>query len=666
MRQHLGLWLGLLTCAASAGAASLPIERVLTGHTGWTTGAALSPDGGQLALVSRSALFLTDRKTGRRVSLAGHTGPITAVTYTPDGRTLFSGGNDGTVRRWDSSTGKRLSTLQACGFVKDAPRYREQVTTLAVRSASDFVVGCAGQLQVWRGGRLVRTLPGTLATYSPDGQRLAVADSERPLKMYDAQTFKVRATLALPLLPRPIDVFTTPGSPSALAFSPDGSRLAVAFRDSMPKVENFMASVYDTGTGERLFDLGGQPDFVDGLAYSPDGQTLAATGRSSTKLYDARTGKQLRLLQPPNTRIGVLAVAWTPDGRNVIATSVKKGAEVLDLTGKVRQTYTVPDDSVMALTWNPAGTLLATGARDGRILLWKGTAVAASWAAHPEGVNDMSFSPDGTRLASGGQDAFLRLWDTRGQPVTALGLKSNGVGWTQFSRDGGTLLFGDWVGLFAVRTTELTRKPNWSIQPVEVALYKQGGQAAYNDPQRWAALTGGAYWQFKSSGGSTFALRLLPDGRTVRELSAASGGAALSQFDSVTGRLTKTILTAPKFGDLYAASFSPDGRRFASGRADGSTEVWSVDQRLGLQRLMSFPGEGAVYQTVFSPDGRLLAALHGDSVNVFDLEKGVEVGSYRGLSASTRAVAFNPAGTLLAVGSGTTERGGTVTVLRVR
>lgn len=666
MRQRVGLWLSLLAWTPGAGATSLPIERVLTGHTGWTTGAALSPDGGQLALVSRSALFLTDRASGRRVSLAGHTGPITAVTYTPNGQTLFSGGNDGTVRRWDPATGRRLATLQACGFVKDAPQYREQVTTMAVRSASDFVVGCAGRLRVWREGQLVRTLPGTLAAYSPDGRTLAIADSEKPLKVYDAATFKVRATLALPLLPQPIDVFTTPGPPSALAFSPDGARLAVAFIDSMPKVENFMASVYDTGTGERLFNLSGYPDFVDGLAYSPDGKTLAATGRSSTKLYDAGTGKQLRLLQAQNTRIGVVAVTWTPDGRNVIATSVKKGAEVLDLTGKVGQTYTVPDDSAMALAWNPAGTLLATGARDGRIQLWKGTSPAGGWAAHSEGVNDLTFSPDGTRLASGGQDAFLRLWDTRGEQVTALGLKSNGVGWPQFSRNGETLIASDGLGLFAARSAKLTRKLNWSLQPVEVALEKQGGQTAYSDPQRWAALTGGAYWQFKSSGGSTFALRLLLDGRTVRELSAASGGAALSQFDSVTGKLTKKILPTSKFGDLYAASFNPDGSRFASGRADGSTEVWSVDQRLGLQRLMSFPGEGTVYRTVFSPDGRLLAALHEDRVNVFDLNRGVEVGSYRGLGASTRAVAFNPTGTLLAVGSGTTERGGTITVLRVR
>lgn len=666
MRQRVDLWLSLLAWTTGAGATSLPIERVLIGHTGWTTGAALSPDGGQLALVSRSALFLTDRKTGQRLSLAGHTGPITAVTYTPDGQTLFSGGNDGTVRRWDPITGKRLSTLQACGFVKDAPQYREWVTTLAVRSASDFVVGCAGQLQVWREGRLVRTLPGTLAAYSPDGRKLAVAEGEKPLKMYDAGTFEVQATLPLPLLPRPIDVFTTPGSPSALAFSPDGVQLAVAFRDSMPKVENFMASVYDTSTGERLFNLGGRPDVVDDLAYSPDGKTLAATGRSSTKLYDAGTGKQLRLLQPPNTRIGVLAVVWTPDGRNVIATSVKKGAEVLDLTGKVGQTFTSPDDSVMALAWNPAGTLLATGARDGRIGLWKGAAVAWGWAAHPEGVNGLTFSPDGTRLASGGQDAFLKLWDTRGRPVTALGLKSNIVGWPQFSRDGEALIVGDGVGLFAARPSKLTQRPNWSIHPVEVALEKRGGQTAYTDPRQWAGLSGGVYWQFKSSGGSTFALRLLPDGRTVRELSAASGGTALSQFDSVSGKLEKRLLTASKFGDLHNAGFSPDGSRFAYGRADGSTEVWGVDQRLHLQRQMAFPGEGTVYRTVFSPDGRLIVVLRRDSVSVFDLEKKVEVGSYRGLGTSTMAAAFNPAGTLLAVGSGTTERGGTVTVLRVK
>lgn len=60
------LWFPLTLLALAGGVqavATLPIERVVLGHTGWVTGAALSPGGQQVAVVSRSTVYLTDLKT---------------------------------------------------------------------------------------------------------------------------------------------------------------------------------------------------------------------------------------------------------------------------------------------------------------------------------------------------------------------------------------------------------------------------------------------------------------------------------------------------------------------------------------------------------------------------------------------------------------------------
>lgn len=145
----LGLVLGALS---SAGAASLPVDTVITGHQGWTTGAALSPDGRQLALVSRSTVYLTDLNTGRQTPLPGHLGPVTRVAYSPDGQVLFTGGNDGTLKRWAAPTGRLLSSVQACGALKGARAGLKQgcsrLDALLRRAASGGTERQPGPIQV--------------------------------------------------------------------------------------------------------------------------------------------------------------------------------------------------------------------------------------------------------------------------------------------------------------------------------------------------------------------------------------------------------------------------------------------------------------------------------------------------------------------------------------
>src|SRR4051812_7068676 len=46
-------------------------------------------------------------------TLKGHTKDVRAIAFNADGTLLATGGNDQTVRIWDTATGKELHTLKA-------------------------------------------------------------------------------------------------------------------------------------------------------------------------------------------------------------------------------------------------------------------------------------------------------------------------------------------------------------------------------------------------------------------------------------------------------------------------------------------------------------------------------------------------------------------------
>jgi WD40 repeat protein len=114
-------------------------------------------------------------------------------------------------------------------------------------------------------------------------------------------------------------------------------------------------------------------------------------------------------------------------------------------TGSLAFTYNGHACTVVSLSFNPTGALLASaGQTDGLIKIWtNGSATPLlSLSSMPAGARAVAFSPDGTLLVAGGSDT-IQMWRTSDwAPVWSCATEMAGINSLSFSPNGTFLNFG--------------------------------------------------------------------------------------------------------------------------------------------------------------------------------------------------------------------------------
>jgi WD40 repeat protein len=286
------------------------------GHTSTVTALHFGPQGKTIASVGRdNARFLWDLATQRgERAPAGPPGKWVPQTLSPDGKTLATAeGAEGLVRLWDFASGKELATLCRLGCAINGLAYSPDGRTLAL-AAQDATI------RLWEvvGGRELRRMKGDESVgnlaFSPDGKVLASAvegvSRVPPIRLWDVAGGE---------LIRRLD---GPRWNCTLAFSPDGKYLAAGGMDDsegkflVRAAYGKSAWVWETATWQRRWMLDGHEKGIYALAFSPDGKRLATgacEGDDKVRLFDLETGKERACFSGHHG--AVLSLAFSPDGR---------------------------------------------------------------------------------------------------------------------------------------------------------------------------------------------------------------------------------------------------------------------------------------------------------------------------------------------------------------
>ncbi|HYX70703.1 MAG TPA: WD40 repeat domain-containing protein, partial [Terriglobales bacterium] len=269
----------------------------------WDKSVAFSADGRWMSTGSpEQSVGLWESATGRLVgSIASQDRDIFLTALSADGRRLASGSLSGEVRLWDAATGKMLSALNPPD--KEAVGGDSAKIGLALSPDGHWLAAQDGYMvvQVWdtASGRLAFTLEGgtpesnnrtgvSSLAFSPDSRWLAQASGGKAtVKLWDLSTGRKRALPATAIW--------------AVAFSPDGRRVATGGYDHQVKIWN-------AATGTLLHVMAGHSEPVQAVAFSADGSVLASSGDDMTvRLWDASSGKLLHLLRGHTAEVRKLA-----------------------------------------------------------------------------------------------------------------------------------------------------------------------------------------------------------------------------------------------------------------------------------------------------------------------------------------------------------------------
>jgi WD40 repeat protein len=374
------------------------------------------------------------------------------------------------------------------------------------------------------------------------------------------------------------------GSPTRMAFSPDGKTLGFAtYSDAL---------LIDPRTGKEMRRFKGGTWGCLGFAFLPDGKHVLAAAEShprpynresySVGLWEIATGKLVRRF-PEKGGVGVWDLSLSADGKVFAMRSRDEEGTVTVWevgSGKLLRTLPGSKHSRYAVALSPDGKRVAVPRYQSISLHEVATGkVVVQLADVPGGMWSLVFSPDGTRITGGNtHNSFVYLWDAASGRLLHV-LKGHKMGPSFYSTRG--------VAFSADGKLLYTGGDDRTIRVWDVASGKQ-----------LRCLEGGG-----------FPVAISPDGKTL-----ASGSSqrdwCLRLWDAETGK-PRCVYDGHR-RDMTTLAYAPDSKVVATGGGTGRVHLWDVATGKYLHGWKAH--RHGVTHLLWSPDGKTLFSVNNDKI----------------------------------------------------
>jgi len=445
---------------------------------------------------------------------------------------------------------------------------------------------------------------------------------------------------ALQLLPRQVLQLAHDSAVNDARFSPDGSVIVTATEGQVV--------LWEAASGRQLKVLaGGGP--VGEIEMSADGRYVATSvGGSEAVVWELPSGAEVARV----THIGEKAPPLQP-------------SEIYDIWGASGFGISLSSGTRMLVRLSCDGSMLATGHREmTTVILWaiSGGRVIGNFS-HPAGVKDLAFDPSGHHLAAVWRDGEGHRLDTgdmlaRGDLADVTGVTSvvfspGGQGYATADGDNNAAVLHAPGGepLLRLPHEDKVRALQFSANAKYLATLSHSGLA-----RAWDAASGREVITVEQVSPGRHSVTISGDGQRL----AVAGWRGLARVFDLESRREVARMIHPR--DINSVGFGPNGQTLITASDDTTARVWLTEHGREVCRVKheATSSMGAGLGMAFNPDGTLLAtsaltARTWDPANGSEMarvsadENEEAVADFDPSSARLyRRVAFSPDGRLLA------------------
>ena len=482
-------------------------------------------------------------------AFTGHTGPVTGLAFSPDGSTLFSGGDDKTVRRWTTADGKQVGSYTGPSAA---------VTSLSL---------------------------------SGDGKSLVAGSVDK-----NVYTWPVAAATATPV--PAASTFVHPGPVRSVSAGPDGTRIASGGDDHA-------ITVWSTADGNVLERLLHHTLPVLDVALAADNQTLLSGSADKTAVVSSVAA--IRVLAAAEAAI--VGLSLSADGTTAATASADKRIVVWNTAdGKLLHESTTGAAAPTAVALHPDKSQLAIALADMKLNLLPLTAQGLGTAVTvtlPAAATDLAYHAESGKLGVTCADKQLRVFasstGTLLEQIAMTDVASN----VAFSTTGDTVVAS--IANTAVRQPlALEQLISAHEGPVQCVTFHADGTTVISGGKdktvRMFQLTDGS--QTRSFAGAADAITTLSLSANGKLLAAGVADKSLLTWDltvaATANQPTAATATLPQPAVIRDISIDEEATRIATGGDDGILRVLDVSTSQELERFVGH--EGAIASVSFAQD----------------------------------------------------------------